>query len=103
MVQISYDNNGIINTDISSIVNAILSIWWHKDFGNRRRLYNENMDKFNFTGEYLKFSNFLLWLDTRSLPIDDELITKYITANKEDRAILIVCKQNAIRRQQLMP
>lgn len=103
MVQISYGSNGIINTDSSSIAHAILSVWWNKDFKNRRRLYHKNIDRFNFIGEYLKFSTFLLWLDSLSLPIPDDMITEYIISDKEDRAELIIRTQNAIRRMQRVP
>lgn len=94
--------NGITNTD-SSIAHAILSVWWNKDFKTRRRLYHKNIDRFNFTEEYLKFSNFLLWLDSLSLPIPDDMITEYIISNKEDRAEMIARKKNAIRRSQRVP
>jgi hypothetical protein len=107
MVQISGINGYMASSDI---VDAILTIWWKEDFNYRRILYQRNIDKFSLTGEYLKFSNFLLWLDARSVPITDELITTYITSNKEDRAVLIASKQNAvinqqnaIKRRQIMP
>jgi hypothetical protein len=98
MVRISYRPDGYISKNDN--VDAILAVWWNKDFKNRRRLYVQYLDKFSFAQQYYKFSHFVLWLNSLSLPINDDMITEYIISNEEARDELIARQQNAIKKQQ---